>query len=541
MKLICKHSGREFDVTKEDLQFLEEVSPIFDGKKYLIPPPTLAPEMRLRRRLSFRNQRKLYRRSSSLSGKPIVSIFSPVCPFTVYDQDEWWGDHWDALHYGRPFNPAESFFDQLRALTIVVPHMSLYTTNVENSYYTNYALNLKNCYLLFGASNDEDCLYGDFIITCKDTVDGLSLYHCECCYEGVASQHCYNCQFFTNCRQCHDSFFIEDCDSCSNCALCFGLYRAEYHIMNEFVGKERYLEWKSRHFPLTEERLEKLASDFGTLKASLPHQHAHIYNSENCTGDAVYNSKNCHWCFDIEECEDCKFLYNSPKGIRSYDCNYNSPTGVECCYEVCSTLANSSMGTFLGWNLVNAYYCLECHSCRDVFGCVGLRNKQYCVLNVQYTRSEYEKLVSKIIQQMSKNKEWGEYLPPDLSYFGYNETVAYEYFPMTPEEAVQKGWSWRNEEDSIATNRSDPDVKYCKNCSTPYKIIPQEKKFYFGRGLPLPSLCPEDRHKQRVRRRNPRFLWERTCSESKVKILTTYAPSRPEVVWNSNVLRERRV
>ena len=37
----------------------------------------------------------------------------------------------------------------------------------------------------------------------------------------------------------------------------------------------------------------------------------------------------------------------------------------------------------------------------NLFGCVGLRNKQYCILNKQYTKEEYEKLVPKIIEHMN--------------------------------------------------------------------------------------------------------------------------------------------
>ena len=37
------------------------------------------------------------------------------------------------------------------------------------------------------------------------------------------------------------------------------------------------------------------------------------------------------------------------------------------------------------------------------FGCVGFKHKQYCILNKQYTKEEYEKLVQKIIKQMNDN------------------------------------------------------------------------------------------------------------------------------------------
>jgi len=37
---------------------------------------------------------------------------------------------------------------------------------------------------------------------------------------------------------------------------------------------------------------------------------------------------------------------------------------------------------------------------------------------------------------MMKTGEWGEFFPASLSPFGYNETVAQEYFPLSREEVL---------------------------------------------------------------------------------------------------------
>ena len=47
-----------------------------------------------------------------------------------------------------------------------------------------------------------------------------------------------------------------------------------------------------------------------------------------------------------------------------------------------------------------------CQNVANLFGCVGLKNKQYCILNKQYTKEEYETLVVRIIQQMQQTGEW---------------------------------------------------------------------------------------------------------------------------------------
>ena len=90
-------------------------------------------------------------------------------------------------------------------------------------------------------------------------------------------------------------------------------------------------------------------------------------------------------------------------------------------------------------------------SSHDLFGCAGLKKSEYCILNKQYNKVEYEKLRKEIVAQMNavpyKDKtgniyRYGEYFPIELSYFGYNETVANEYFPMTEKEAAAKGFGW---------------------------------------------------------------------------------------------------
>ena len=71
---ICKVSGTEFPIYQSDLDFYNKISPTFypltkgdgdegvRGIKFQIPTPTLCPEERQRRRLSFRNESKLYKR-----------------------------------------------------------------------------------------------------------------------------------------------------------------------------------------------------------------------------------------------------------------------------------------------------------------------------------------------------------------------------------------------------------------------------------------------------------------------------------------------
>ena len=233
------------------------------------------------------------------------------------------------------------------------------------------------------------------------------------------------------------------------------------------------------------------------------------------------------------------------------------------------------------WSGFNINYSIFCHNSENLFGCVGINKNQYCILNKQYTKEQYEELVPKIIQHMndmpyidSKGRvyKYGEFFPAELSPFCYNETIAQEYFPLTKEEAIEQGYKWKDREERNYTidikNEDIPDdikevnesiigkVIECEHkgtcneqCTEAFKIIPQELQFYQRMNLPLPHLCPNCRHYQRLKQRNPLKLWHRTCmcgsaglpqSTTKhfhgdepctVEFETSYSPDSPEIVY----------
>lgn len=556
MKSKCAESGQIFEIPQEDLDFLQRISPTFDGVSQSIPPPTLCPDMRLRRRLSFRNQRKLYKRKSDLGDIEMISLFAPDSDVIVYENNEWWGDSWDALSYGREFDFSRPFFPQFKELLLKVPHLGFYRGETENSAYTNYTHNVKNCYLVFGGSNSEDCIYSEFVTGCKDVIDGLSLFGCELCYEGISSDNCYSCSYFQNCKNCSDCFLIEDCEACSACFLCFGLVRKEYYILNQFVGKNAFEEFKKKNFPLTRTKLHELEKEFEKLKNPLPHRASHIYASQDCSGEMIVNSKNCHYCFDIKNGEDSKYIRWSPKAIGSYDCCFGSPDGVQFCYETCSSLATASAFLFLCWHVDKCFYSIECHNSKNLFGCVGLNQKEYCIFNKQFQKEEYEQLVNKIITHMRTTKEWGENFPMELSLFAYNDTMAQDNFPLSKTEIESRGLKWREPKEknpAKPTVTSIPEridltedsivkeVLSCAATGTPFRILPSEVSFYRKFGLPIPELCPEERNRKRLSKRNPFSMREAICAQSGERIWTNYpVDTAYDLVSNEEYLKDRQ-
>lgn len=85
----CRQCASAFEVTPFDLALLDKLSPVFSEKKYPIPPPTLCPDCRQQRRLLWRNERALYRRTCDLCRKSIVSMYPQESPFPVYCSECW--------------------------------------------------------------------------------------------------------------------------------------------------------------------------------------------------------------------------------------------------------------------------------------------------------------------------------------------------------------------------------------------------------------------------------------------------------------------
>jgi hypothetical protein len=60
----CLLSGESFYITESDFLFYDKMSPVFNGQKYSIPTPSLAPKTRMQRRIAFRNERFFYEKES---------------------------------------------------------------------------------------------------------------------------------------------------------------------------------------------------------------------------------------------------------------------------------------------------------------------------------------------------------------------------------------------------------------------------------------------------------------------------------------------
>ncbi len=637
----CRQCSAEFPITDKDLEFYEKVSPTFpvsplckEGsewnewgdlppfakggrgdfvsetteknpppllsapplqRRFTIPPPTLCPDCRQQRRLSFRNERKLYKRKCDATGKDIVSIYSPDKPYTVYHQDYWWSDKWDPMSYGRKFDFERGAFEQFGELLKEVPRFSLanLSTTLENAEYTNHFASSKNCFMCFNGSNNKDSLYCDWFGENMNCVDSSILMRSSYCYESTLIEECAHCSYIESSKNCSNWSYLYSCIWCRECFMCSNLSNKSYYINNTSFSREEYHDEIKRI--LGKYRRNELIDQFGILKSSSIRRCTTNPHSESILWDRMSYSQNTYW-FDWQNIRDSKYVYSIWDTVSSIDC-YELAAWSKYCLESMSAdtilQCNFSLN---GANNTSVHYSDMCFSSSHLFLCIWLRNKSYCILNKQYTKEEYEILVPKIIEKMMKTPlkggdvptkvgtegvalrttkttpltsplsggsptEWWEFFPASMSPFGYNETVAQEYFPLSREEVLGShpefisGSSffvaqWEDAETSSAWpntflhwplfNWSDYETPFpqvekvipasklpdtiekipddilnwaieCEVSGKPFRIIRQELEFYRKYNIPIPRRHPDVRHMDRMKMRNPRKLFERLC------------------------------
>lgn len=552
MSSTCQNCHTDFLVTEEDLAFYDRVSPVIAGTKYPIPAPTHCPDCRQQRRIGILNERHYYSANCGLCEKKILSQYPRETHQPTYCRTCWFGDGWDSATYGQDVDFSRSFIEQVKELSRSVPAQNLLTegTNI-NSEYIHYAGSAKNCYLINHADFCEDCYYGYGFKKNTACVDGFYNINSQYCYDCVDVHSCYGLKGCQDCVNCSSSAFLRDCTGCKNCFLCVGLRNKEYYFENRALSK---VEYQAKMASIDLGSFTQYSS-YKKQREEIEKDHVfkefHGINLENCSGDYLQNCKNTHCSFDCENVEDGKYLYQIVLGAKNLYDIYQYGSGLQESYE-CSIAGTESYGAIFSHNVhsssANVMYCWNVLSCKNCFGCAHMHNKQYCILNKQYTEEEYNVLVQKIIEHMKKSHEWGEFFPISFSPFGYNKTTAQLYYPLTREEAIHKGYSWDDVEEQFphmpkSINANDlPDTIYeipddiinwaiiCEVTQKSFRITKQELEFYRQQVLPVPHRSPDQRHLDRFAARNPRKFWSRECEKCQKKIETSYSPERPETM-----------
>ncbi|MFA6533765.1 MAG: hypothetical protein WCT37_01185 [Patescibacteria group bacterium] len=516
----CKNCQTEFNFLDKELAFY---------RQHDLSLPQICPVCRQLYRYASRNEINLYPRQCSACHKDIIAMYSADKPYLAYCSDCYWGDNWDRLDYGIDYDPAKSVFEHLKQLHAVTPHLASRVIQSQNSDYNNSASHDKDCYLSFRTHYSEGVFYSYWAIENRDSVDCFKITKSELLYQCVDCHQSYHCQYCLNCQNCLDCMGCVDCRNCQSCYLSSNLRNQKYVYQNQQLNQAEY---------------EKLVQPFYTREAEKSFQQKYqavidgaFYaatnkiNSPGCVGDNLLNCKDCYGSFEVIGSESSFFVLDAlsvKDSVDVYSAGLKTEiTNVYNSWGISNGAANIVASYDLQEGVSDAEYCQHCYASHDIFGCVNLRHHAFCIFNKQYSEEEYFRIKNKIVAKMKVEGIYGVFPPPEYSLFGYNESPAAFYHPMTKEEVLARGWQWREVDkkefqpsDFILPNdiRETTDevtkkIITCVECGRNYKIIKEELAFYRRMFLPAPDRCFYCRHGERLKLRNPFRLRRAVCAK----------------------------
>ncbi|MCP6719898.1 MAG: hypothetical protein KJI72_01045 [Patescibacteria group bacterium] len=537
----CAWSGKspyclkEFEIIERDIEFYNLLR---------VPPPTLCPNCRRQRRLTFGHTIKLYKRSCDAPrhDEQVVSFVSPVKDFTVYDFKFYRSAGWDPLKYGQEYEVSEPFFDTYyEKLRSVVPQPTIIRDPYcINSDYTLGGRDLKNGYYVSGGWRSENISYSMSVFNSRDSIDCYSIWKCEQCYESVLTKKCYRCDYAYFSNDCLDCAFIYDCRNCSDCFGCVNLRNKKYCIFNKQLSEEEYRKERKKIYLGDRELLEGYKAKFWNLVKESPVRATRIDKSHNSFGNQIASCKNCDNVFHAEKSENLRFAEITVRNKDSMD--YSISGGSELLYETVGVGSEGSRVkfSFASKFIIESEYLINCLHCINCFACVGVENKQYCIFNKQYEEDEYWAIVDDIKTKLLERGEYGEFFPLKFSTFAYNDSMAQIIFPLNKEQIEKFGALWQEEVnidvkgmETVSVRDIPKDIKdvtddivnkalICEKTGYPFRIISSELKFYRRKKLPIPTRYPYQRIVDRFAILNNYRIFPEKCHNCNKEIYSSY-------------------
>ena len=149
--------------------------------------------------------------------------------------------------------------------------------------------------------------------------------------------------------------------------------------------------------------IEAIKVKFKQHKIKFPHRENMNARSENVVGNILTNCKNVFYGFDCDNVEDGKYICGDvDKDVMDGDFIFHGERVLD---QLSTSHANTTSFCYVTNDSSNVLYSFYTVNSHNIFGCAFMKDKEYCILNKQYTKAEYEKLVPQIIEHMKKTGE----------------------------------------------------------------------------------------------------------------------------------------
>jgi len=534
----CEITQSAFGITEEEIAAYE----YFD-----IPLPTVSPEERCRRQLGFRNSEALFWRNCDQTSEKIFSTFPATSPFPVVDEGYWFSDEFDATSFSQKFDFKRLFVEQLLELWIRVPRPARIVRDSKNVVASHGVRSSEGAYFLFDASGAKNCLYSVGVWDSSECVDCYYVRDCSECYESIHCRSSSKLRWCESSARCHDSWFLSNCEDCSHCLFCTNLKGKEYHIFNKPVSPEAYAEAVQERNLGTLAGAEDARGEWAGFLADQPLPHIVGEEVGSSTGNFLYD---CTSVFDSFECSSssnvvhCHFLHESRDCLDGFGYGPNVSRSIQ--FVNVSGNASRIINCVECWDEVHDLtYCSYCTQSSNLFCCVGLKGKEYCIFNKQYSKDEYEALKDDITRHLKQRSVWGKFFPANFSGYPYNLSSANVHMPLSKVPAKMLGFTWDDKSEVIkpsqllgsqvlgsggseeespfdeipqrladAKDSAVSKVYLCEMTGRPFRLTKDELALHRRLGVALPTRAFEQRHQERVLSLSPRKMQMKKSEKS---------------------------
>ncbi|NUJ98003.1 hypothetical protein HGA92_04430 [Candidatus Gracilibacteria bacterium] len=390
----------------------------------------------------------------------LISRFPPTTRSNIISTKQFEQERESLTHYGRDYDFEKDFFENIALLKKEIPFPNLMDYGgTEKCEYADITYNTKNVYLSFNSVWDNENIYYTLGTkgNCHNVFNGVHIWdNSSNIYSSASIIKSYNIFFSDFIINSNNIWMSRNLIGCEECIFCEDLENQKYCIENKSYEKEIYFN-KKKEILRNKKNLGKIKSEkYGKNFGSSSISGSFIIDSENIiNGVKVYQVKEGRNLILTGSEKGDERMYDVCVGGSgvSYDYAGACSSGTAQNIYICDSIGMSS----------NIYYSLNISDCSFCLGCIGLKNKSFCIFNKQYSKEEWYELADKIFASMEKDGILGDFFPGSLNPFYFNDTMAYLIDDsFTKEEVGKEGFMWRDEKIKVDIPEG-AEIVYAKN------------------------------------------------------------------------------
>lgn len=426
---VCELTGEKWDMTEEEIGWY---------KKFSVPPINRSPLARQRIMAGFMIGYQWWWQHHPETGQPVLTFVHPASGIKVLPDRQWHDKDFSSIN--QIYDSTRPLFDQLHELELKVPFQAARNLiEPENSVAVNSFGDINSYFTALNsqAQNSFYCVWS------HRAVDSSDIHNVSTVQQGHAiddAARIFNSRHVRDSNQIQNSAFVAFCDNCEDCFGAVNQDRKKFVFFNEQLTEEEYRQQMTQIDigKRSEVRKHEQAFDDLLRQSIWPANMSH--DAEGCLGEYLFNARNCRYCFqcvnasrDMYYCgftasdtHDNAFCLSVINASDSYSCvDAFDSQACRFCYSVGGSR--------------NLEYCLQCIDCEDCFGCIGLRRKKFCILNQQYSETDYWAKLDEIKCQLLESGDYGQYFPLNMSPCYFPQSGAALYFGATEEDGALLG------------------------------------------------------------------------------------------------------